>query len=74
MLTDPHYLARDMVLRRQSSQGWDVPMTGIVPKFAAHAGRGAPRRADARRSTRRTSCATWPASSDDEIAELERPA
>jgi crotonobetainyl-CoA:carnitine CoA-transferase CaiB-like acyl-CoA transferase len=23
-----------MVLRAQSYQGWDVPMTGIVPKFA----------------------------------------
>ena len=33
MLQDPHYLARDMVLRRLSAQGWDVPMTGVVPRF-----------------------------------------
>jgi formyl-CoA transferase len=33
MLRDPHYLARDMVLRRLSAQGWDVPMTGVVPRF-----------------------------------------
>jgi crotonobetainyl-CoA:carnitine CoA-transferase CaiB-like acyl-CoA transferase len=32
MLSDPQYLARQMVLRAQSYQGWDVPMTGIVPK------------------------------------------
>jgi len=33
MLTDPHYLARQMVERAVSYQGWDVPMTGVVPKF-----------------------------------------
>lgn len=33
-LTDPHYLARDMVLRATSRAGWEVPMTGIVPKFS----------------------------------------
>jgi formyl-CoA transferase/succinyl-CoA--D-citramalate CoA-transferase len=33
MLRDPHYLAREMVQRMTSTQGWDVPMTGIVPKF-----------------------------------------
>ncbi|CAN5583588.1 CoA transferase [soil metagenome] len=33
MLTDPHYLAREMVLRITSHQGWDVPMTGVVPRF-----------------------------------------
>lgn len=33
MLTDPHYLAREMVLRMTSYQGWDVPMTGVVPRF-----------------------------------------
>ena len=33
MLTDPQYLARDMVRRVVSSQGWEVPMTGIVPRF-----------------------------------------
>lgn len=34
MLTDPHYRARDMVLRHLSAQGWEVPMTGVVPKFS----------------------------------------
>lgn len=34
MLTDPQYLAREMVLRLRSTQGWDVPMTGVVPKFS----------------------------------------
>jgi formyl-CoA transferase/succinyl-CoA--D-citramalate CoA-transferase len=33
MLRDPQYLARDMVQRVASAQGWDVPMTGVVPKF-----------------------------------------
>jgi len=33
MLTDPQYLARAMVQRLTSSQGWDVPMTGVVPRF-----------------------------------------
>jgi succinyl-CoA---D-citramalate CoA-transferase len=38
MLTDPHYLAREMVLRRTSAQGWDVPMTGVVPRFVSTPG------------------------------------
>jgi formyl-CoA transferase/succinyl-CoA--D-citramalate CoA-transferase len=33
MLTDPHYLAREMVRRVTSTQGWEVPMTGVVPRF-----------------------------------------
>ncbi|HVV37428.1 MAG TPA: CaiB/BaiF CoA-transferase family protein [Acidimicrobiales bacterium] len=33
MLTDPQYLARDMVRRITSSQGWEVPVTGVVPRF-----------------------------------------
>jgi formyl-CoA transferase len=33
-LTDPHYLARDMVLRATARAGWEVPMTGVVPKFS----------------------------------------
>jgi formyl-CoA transferase len=33
MLTDPQYLARDMVRRLTSNQGWEVPMTGVVPRF-----------------------------------------
>jgi formyl-CoA transferase/succinyl-CoA--D-citramalate CoA-transferase len=38
MLSDPQYFARDMVLRRTSTQGWNLPMTGIVPKFSATPG------------------------------------
>jgi formyl-CoA transferase/succinyl-CoA--D-citramalate CoA-transferase len=33
MLTDPQYLARDMVRRVTAAQGWEVPMTGVVPRF-----------------------------------------
>jgi formyl-CoA transferase/succinyl-CoA--D-citramalate CoA-transferase len=33
MLCDPHYLARDMVQRVTSVQGWELPMTGVVPRF-----------------------------------------
>jgi formyl-CoA transferase len=33
IVADPHYLARDMVLRATSRAGFDLPMTGIVPKF-----------------------------------------
>jgi formyl-CoA transferase/succinyl-CoA--D-citramalate CoA-transferase len=38
MLTDPQYLARDMVQRVTTAQGWEVPMTGIVPRFTATPG------------------------------------
>jgi crotonobetainyl-CoA:carnitine CoA-transferase CaiB-like acyl-CoA transferase len=38
MLSDPHYAAREMVLRQASYQGWEVPMTGIVPKFGGTPG------------------------------------
>jgi formyl-CoA transferase/succinyl-CoA--D-citramalate CoA-transferase len=38
MVSDPHYAAREMVLRLASHQGWAVPMTGIVPKFSATPG------------------------------------
>jgi formyl-CoA transferase/succinyl-CoA--D-citramalate CoA-transferase len=38
MLTDPHYLAREMVRRVTSAQGWEVPMTGVVPRFTATPG------------------------------------
>jgi len=38
MLTDPQYLARDMVRRLTSDQGWEVPMTGVVPRFTATPG------------------------------------
>jgi formyl-CoA transferase len=33
MLTDPQYLAREMVRRDTTTQGWEVPMTGVVPRF-----------------------------------------
>lgn len=33
MLNDPQYLARDMVQRITSTQGWEVPVTGVVPRF-----------------------------------------
>jgi formyl-CoA transferase/succinyl-CoA--D-citramalate CoA-transferase len=38
MLSDPQYLARDMVRRITSTQGWEVPMTGIVPRFVGTPG------------------------------------
>ena len=34
MLNDPHYLARAMVLRATARAGFEVPMTGIVPRFS----------------------------------------
>jgi formyl-CoA transferase len=34
MLTDPHYLARDMVARVVNGHGREIPTTGVVPKFS----------------------------------------
>jgi formyl-CoA transferase/succinyl-CoA--D-citramalate CoA-transferase len=34
MLQDPHFAARDMILRLTSRRGVDVPVTGVVPKFS----------------------------------------
>ena len=34
MVDDPHYLAREMVLRVTARAGFDLPITGIVPKFS----------------------------------------
>ena len=34
MISDPHYAARDMVLRPDGPQGPTGPMAGIVPKFS----------------------------------------
>ena len=34
MVNDPHYLAREMVLRATSRAGLEIPMTGIVPRFS----------------------------------------
>jgi len=38
MLSDPHYLARQMVLRPGGPGGPAIPMTGIVPKFTGTPG------------------------------------
>ena len=38
MLRDPHYLAREMVQRVTSTQGWEVPMTSVVPRFGGTPG------------------------------------
>jgi formyl-CoA transferase/succinyl-CoA--D-citramalate CoA-transferase len=34
MVQDAHFLARDMVLRRRTTDGLELPMTGVVPKFS----------------------------------------
>ncbi|MFE7223257.1 CaiB/BaiF CoA transferase family protein [Nocardioides sp. NPDC057577] len=34
MLADPHYRARDMVLRLATAAGGEVPAAGVVPKFS----------------------------------------
>jgi crotonobetainyl-CoA:carnitine CoA-transferase CaiB-like acyl-CoA transferase len=34
MLRDPHYAAREMVLRATARAGFELPMTGIVPRFS----------------------------------------
>ena len=34
MLADEHYAARDMVLWATARAGFDLPMTGIVPRFS----------------------------------------
>ena len=34
MLTDEHYLAREMIERHVSRTGVDTPMLGVVPKFS----------------------------------------
>lgn len=34
MLVDDHYAARDMVLRATARAGFDLPMTGVVPRFS----------------------------------------
>ena len=39
MLQDAHYAVREMVVRRPSFQGWEVPMQGVVPKFSRTPGR-----------------------------------
>lgn len=34
MLRDDHYAAREMILRATARAGFDLPMTGIVPRFS----------------------------------------
>jgi formyl-CoA transferase/succinyl-CoA--D-citramalate CoA-transferase len=34
VLADPHYRAREMVVRALSRAGYEVPMPGVVPKFS----------------------------------------
>ena len=34
MVDDPHYAARQMIIRATSRAGYEVPMPGIVPKFS----------------------------------------
>lgn len=38
MLRDEHFAARDMVVRATARAGFEVPMTGIVPRFSRTAG------------------------------------
>lgn len=38
-LSDAHYSARDMVIRALSRAGFEVPMTGVVPKFSRTPGK-----------------------------------
>ena len=74
MLTDPQYLARDMVRRVTSTQGWEVPMTGVVPRFTGDAGHDPPPRAHARRSTPTRcspSCSGWAATRSRRCASME---
>jgi formyl-CoA transferase/succinyl-CoA--D-citramalate CoA-transferase len=39
MVVDPHFRAREMVVRAASRAGYDVPMPGVVPKFSRTPGR-----------------------------------
>lgn len=39
ILTDPQYAARDMILRRISRGGLEVPLPGVVPRFTRTPGR-----------------------------------
>ena len=34
MLTDEHYAAREMIVRTTARAGFDLPMTGVVPRFS----------------------------------------
>ena len=39
MVADPHFQARDMLVRMASRAGYEVPMAGVVPKFSRTPGR-----------------------------------
>ncbi|MGD0394027.1 MAG: CoA transferase [Acidimicrobiales bacterium] len=39
MVADPHFRAREMVVRAASRAGYDVPMPGVVPRFSRTPGR-----------------------------------
>ena len=71
MLDDPHYQARQMVQRHLSYQGWEVPMTGIVPRFTRTPGAvrhtGQPLGHDTEAVLRELAGCT-----DDELAELTK--
>jgi formyl-CoA transferase/succinyl-CoA--D-citramalate CoA-transferase len=71
MLNDLHYAARDMVLRRESTQGWNVPMPGIVPKFSRTPGDVGAAGPALGEHTHRV-LTTLGGVSDDEYAELEK--
>ena len=34
ILADPHFAAREMIQRLRTEEGWDVPTSGVVPKFS----------------------------------------
>jgi formyl-CoA transferase/succinyl-CoA--D-citramalate CoA-transferase len=34
ILEDPHFAAREMILRLATRDGWEVPSAGVVPKFS----------------------------------------
>ena len=70
MLADPQYLAREMVQRVTSAQGWEVPMTGVVPRFSATPGAIRHAGPDARRAHRRGPGRAARVRRSDELDEL----
>jgi formyl-CoA transferase/succinyl-CoA--D-citramalate CoA-transferase len=34
IVADPHFLARQMIVRKRTPEGWELPMSGVVPKFS----------------------------------------
>ena len=67
---DDHIAARDMILRLAAGFADAVPMAGVVPKLTRTPGRGAPRRARARRRHRRGARATCSGRRPTTLAEL----